>query len=78
MSAVPPIVTTKADIVPHNPKGSDETTRPDEMPAAFAELKPPGYWSARLGYFVPVRIVSDEEFTYDLGPSSCPALSLAL
>jgi hypothetical protein len=26
----------------------------DEIPATFAELKPPGYWSKSAGYFVPV------------------------
>jgi hypothetical protein len=62
MSALPAIATAKADIVPHNPKSSDETTPPDETPATFAELKPPGYWSATLGYFVPVQRVSDEKF----------------
>lgn len=37
-------------------------TRPDETPASFTDLKPPGYYSARLGYFVPVRIVPETEF----------------
>jgi hypothetical protein len=48
--------------MPHNPKTHNSAARPDETPATFAELKPPGYWSATLGYFVPVRCVSDEEF----------------
>jgi hypothetical protein len=30
----------------------------DETPNTFAELKPPGYWSKTLGYFVPV--IKDE------------------
>ncbi len=25
----------------------------------LADMKPPGYWSAKLGYFVPVRLVPD-------------------
>jgi hypothetical protein len=32
--------------------------RPDETPVSFAEMKPPGYWSKTLGYFVEVRAVS--------------------
>ena len=30
-------------------------------PETFAELKPSGYWCSTLGYFVPVRMISDEE-----------------
>ena len=42
-----------------------KTPRPDETPATFADMKPPGYWSATLGYFVPVRVVTEQEFWED-------------
>jgi hypothetical protein len=29
--------------MPYNPQNYDGATRPDETPATFAELKPPGY-----------------------------------
>jgi hypothetical protein len=46
----------------NDPKKFDGFARPDETPKTFAELKPPGYWSALLGYFVPVTMETDEEF----------------
>ncbi len=36
--------------------------RLDETPKTFAELKPPGYYSATLGRFVGVRRVTAAEF----------------
>ena len=47
--------------MPRFPK-PESTARPDEAPASFADLKPPGYYSATLGYFVPVREISEAEF----------------
>jgi hypothetical protein len=35
--------------------------RKDETPATFAELKPPGYWSATLNRSVEVRMVHGPE-----------------
>ena len=42
-------------------KKFDGFDRPDETPKTFAELKPPGYWSKTLGYFVPVREMTAED-----------------
>jgi hypothetical protein len=65
--------------MPQDPKTIGiPSARPDETPATFAELKPPGYWSATLGYFVPVRVVSDDEFwsrSFLADPEFCEALA---
>jgi hypothetical protein len=45
--------------------------RPDQTPKSFAledwrsAIARGGYWSELLGYFVPVRMVSEEEFWED-------------
>jgi hypothetical protein len=51
----------------YDPKKFDGVDRPDETPKTFADLKPPGYWSKKLGYFVAVRIPEWAE--RDGGPS---------
>jgi len=33
----------------------------DKIPGTFAEMKPPGYYSEKLGCFVEVRMISDAE-----------------
>lgn len=54
---------TEATVPQDHPKTIGSTpARPDETPADFAGLTPPGYWSATLDAFVPVRVVSEEEF----------------
>jgi hypothetical protein len=40
---------------------SKNEPRKDETPATFAELKPPGYWSATLNRFVEVRMLHGPE-----------------
>jgi hypothetical protein len=38
---------------------SKNEPRKDETPVTFAELRPPGYWSATLNRFVDARDVHD-------------------
>jgi len=54
----------------YDPKKFDGFDRPDEPPKTFADLKPPGYWSKTLGYFVPVRSLAAEQgWERDCAPS---------
>ena len=54
----------------YDPKKFDGFDRPDETPKTFADLKPPGYWSKTLGYFVQVRSLAAEQgWERDCAPS---------
>lgn len=55
--------------MPSDPRKIDGANRPDETPASFADLKPPGYWDGKR--FVHVRLVSDEEFWGDDTLQAC-------
>ena len=50
---------------PAPPTVAERNARPDETPKTFADMKPPGYWSASSGRFITVRLVTDEEFWED-------------
>ena len=50
---------------PAPPTAAERNARPDKTPEIFADMKPPGYWSATSGRFISVRLVSDGVYRED-------------